>query len=58
MQGVEALGAYIPNPETDPVFFKRMVVKMRTVAIEAPEEYSQLWFPLGTDPTIFLNIQK
>jgi len=58
MQGVEALGAYIPNPETDPVFFKRMVVKMRTVGNEAPQEYSQLWFPLGTDPTIFLNVQK
>jgi len=50
--GVEALGAYIPDPQTDPIFFKRMVLKMQTV----DEIEEKRWFPLGADPSQFLSI--
>jgi hypothetical protein len=49
LQGVEALNAYIPDPAIDPIYFKRMICKMRNAYD------NDVWFPLGTDYTQFLN---
>jgi len=45
LKGIEALQAYMPHPTADPVFFQRMLLKIRGI-----DDETALWFPWGAPP--------
>jgi len=45
LKGIETLQAYMPHPTADPVFFQRMLLK-----IKAMDDETALWFPWGAPP--------
>jgi len=45
LKGIEAVQAYMPHPTTDPVFFQRMLLKIKAI-----DDETALWFPWGVPP--------
>jgi len=51
LKGIDILQAYMPHPASDPVFFQRMLMK-----IKAMDDETALWFPWGAPPLQALGL--